>query len=170
MKEKIYSLSKSELPSVFDKSRWTGKAMEWAMKDEDFKVRLFRFIDVLPALKTDNLVVRLLKEYFSDDKEFQGIIKWGIKGLPAKGIVTALAGGIFSRSPANIIKARDNLRVGNLYINRNITGAVVGRQPFGGFGLSGVGSKAGGLDYLLQFMNPKRISENIVRKGFSPLE
>jgi RHH-type transcriptional regulator, proline utilization regulon repressor / proline dehydrogenase / delta 1-pyrroline-5-carboxylate dehydrogenase len=81
----------------------------------------------------------------------------------------ALTGGLFSRSPANIEKVKEGFRAGNLYINRKITGALVGRQPFGGFGMSGVGSKAGGPDYLLQFMNPVSISENTIRKGFAPL-
>ena len=80
----------------------------------------------------------------------------------------ALTGGLFSRSPANIEKARTEFRVGNLYINRNITGALVGRQPFGGSGMSGAGSKAGGPDYLLQFTNPVCITENTLRKGFAP--
>jgi RHH-type proline utilization regulon transcriptional repressor/proline dehydrogenase/delta 1-pyrroline-5-carboxylate dehydrogenase len=81
----------------------------------------------------------------------------------------ALTGGLFSRSPANIQKAKEGFQVGNLYINRKITGALVGRQPFGGFRLSGVGSKAGGPDYLLQFMNPQSLSENTLRRGFAPL-
>ncbi len=81
----------------------------------------------------------------------------------------ALTGGLFSRSPANIEKVKEDFRAGNLYINRKITGALVGRQPFGGFGMSGVGSKAGGPDYLLQFMNPVSVSENTIRKGFTPL-
>lgn len=80
----------------------------------------------------------------------------------------ALTGGLFSRSPGNIGKVKAAFRVGNLYINRKITGALVGRQPFGGFGMSGVGSKAGGPDYLLQFMNPRSISENTLRRGFAP--
>ena len=80
----------------------------------------------------------------------------------------ALTGGIYSRSPLNIRKVREGFRVGNLYINRKITGALVGRQPFGGSGMSGVGSKAGGPDYLLQFMNPRSISENTMRRGFAP--
>ncbi len=80
----------------------------------------------------------------------------------------ALTGGIFSRSPLNINKASHKLMVGNLYINRKITGALVGRQPFGGFGMSGLGSKAGGKDYLLHFMNPKCITENSLRRGFAP--
>lgn len=80
----------------------------------------------------------------------------------------ALTGGIFSRSPANIRKAEAELRAGNLYINRKITGALVGRQPFGGFGMSGIGSKAGGPDYLLQFMHTRCISENTLRRGFAP--
>jgi RHH-type proline utilization regulon transcriptional repressor/proline dehydrogenase/delta 1-pyrroline-5-carboxylate dehydrogenase len=82
----------------------------------------------------------------------------------------ALTGGIFSRSPAHIELARREFRVGNLYINRVITGAVVERQPFGGLKLSGVGSKAGGPDYLLQFLEPRTISENTLRHGFVPPE
>ena len=64
--------------------------------------------------------------------------------------------------------AASELRAGNVYLNRGTTGAVVGRQPFGGFGLSGVGSKAGGPDYLLQFVEPRAITENTVRQGFAP--
>jgi RHH-type proline utilization regulon transcriptional repressor/proline dehydrogenase/delta 1-pyrroline-5-carboxylate dehydrogenase len=82
----------------------------------------------------------------------------------------ALTGGVFSRSPAHIEKAREEFRVGNLYINRGITGAVVERQPFGGLKLSGVGSKAGGPDYVLQFLEPRTISENTLRHGFVPPE
>ncbi len=80
----------------------------------------------------------------------------------------ALTGGLFSRSPAAIQKVKEAFYIGNLYINRKITGALVGRQPFGGFGMSGVGSKTGGPDYLLQFMNPVSISENTLRRGFAP--
>ena len=86
----------------------------------------------------------------------------------ANNTLYALTGGLYSRSPATIQKVRDEMRTGNLYINRNITGALVGRQPFGGFAMSGIGSKAGGPDYLLQFLNSKSISENTIRKGFAP--
>jgi RHH-type proline utilization regulon transcriptional repressor/proline dehydrogenase/delta 1-pyrroline-5-carboxylate dehydrogenase len=80
----------------------------------------------------------------------------------------ALTGGLYSRSPAHIERARQEFRVGNLYVNRKITGALVGRQPFGGLGLSGIGSKAGGPDYLLQFLEPKVVTENTLRRGFAP--
>ena len=82
----------------------------------------------------------------------------------------ALTGGIYSRTPSHIEQAQAEFEVGNLYINRNITGAIVARQPFGGFKLSGVGSKAGGPDYLLQFLEPRSITENIQRQGFAPIE
>jgi RHH-type transcriptional regulator, proline utilization regulon repressor / proline dehydrogenase / delta 1-pyrroline-5-carboxylate dehydrogenase len=82
--------------------------------------------------------------------------------------VYALTGGLYSRSPAHIGQAAREFAVGNLYLNRGITGAVVGRQPFGGFKLSGVGSKAGGPDYLVQFMEPRVVTENTLRRGFSP--
>ena len=80
----------------------------------------------------------------------------------------ALTGGVFSRSPATIARVTRGMRAGNIYVNRSITGAVVGRQPFGGYGLSGVGSKAGGPDYLLQFVDPYAITENTIRQGFAP--
>ena len=80
----------------------------------------------------------------------------------------ALTGGIFSRSPAHLDRACREMMVGNLYLNRAITGALVGRQPFGGFKLSGIGSKAGGPDYLLQFVLPRTITENTLRRGFAP--
>ncbi len=80
----------------------------------------------------------------------------------------ALTGGVFSRSPADIARARREFRVGNLYINRGCTGAIVERHPFGGFKMSGVGSKAGGPDYLLQFMVPRNVAENTLRRGFAP--
>jgi RHH-type proline utilization regulon transcriptional repressor/proline dehydrogenase/delta 1-pyrroline-5-carboxylate dehydrogenase len=80
----------------------------------------------------------------------------------------ALTGGIYSRSPANLERAQREMQVGNLYLNRTCTGAMVGRQPFGGFKMSGIGSKAGGPDYLLQFVIPRTITENTVRRGFAP--
>lgn len=80
----------------------------------------------------------------------------------------ALTGGLYSRSPAHIKQAVREFAAGNLYINRGITGAIVGRQPFGGFKLSGIGSKAGGPDYLLQFMEPRVVTENTMRRGFAP--
>ena len=79
-----------------------------------------------------------------------------------------LTGAVYSRKPSNLEKARREFRVGNLYLNRGSTGALVGRQPFGGFGMSGVGSKAGGRDYLLQFVEPRAICENTMRRGFAP--
>jgi len=82
----------------------------------------------------------------------------------------ALTGGLFSRTPSHIDRAYQDFEVGNLYINRGITGALVDRHPFGGFKLSGVGSKAGGQDYILQFLEPRSITENTQRQGFAPLD
>ena len=82
----------------------------------------------------------------------------------------ALTGGLFSRTPSHIEQCRREFRVGNLYINRGTTGAIVGRQPFGGFKMSGVGSKAGGPDYLLQFLDARVVTENTMRRGFVPFE
>ena len=80
----------------------------------------------------------------------------------------ALTGGIFSRSPRALEQAAQQMQVGNLYLNRGITGALVSRQPFGGFKMSGIGSKAGGTEYLLQFVVPRTVTENTLRCGFAP--
>ncbi len=79
-----------------------------------------------------------------------------------------LTGGLYSRSPAHIERVRREFRVGNLYVNRHITGAVVERHPFGGSRMSGVGSKAGGPDYIIRFMEARAVSENTMRRGFAP--
>lgn len=88
----------------------------------------------------------------------------------ANGVEYGLTGGLFSRSPANIEKIKSEMEVGNLYINRSITGAMVDRHPFGGFKMSGLGSKTGGPDYLTQFTEPRVITENTMRRGFAPIE
>src|SRR5262249_25020310 len=82
----------------------------------------------------------------------------------------ALTGGLYSRRPARIERVRREFCVGNLYINREITGALVDRHPFGGFKLSGVGTKAGGPDYLLEFLLSRSVTENTMRRGFAPEE
>jgi RHH-type proline utilization regulon transcriptional repressor/proline dehydrogenase/delta 1-pyrroline-5-carboxylate dehydrogenase len=83
-----------------------------------------------------------------------------IEALPV-----ALTGGLFARDPATVRSVSLRSPVGNLYVNRGITGAKVGRQPFGGNRLSGTGSKAGGPDYLLQFVEPRVVTENTMRHG-----
>lgn len=86
----------------------------------------------------------------------------------ANGTRYALTGAVFSRSPANLERARRDFKVGNLYLNTKSTGALVGRQPFGGFGMSGIGTKAGGPGYLQHFADPRVITENTMRRGYTP--
>jgi RHH-type proline utilization regulon transcriptional repressor/proline dehydrogenase/delta 1-pyrroline-5-carboxylate dehydrogenase len=80
----------------------------------------------------------------------------------------ALTGAVFSRSPSHLDHARRAFRVGNLYLNRGSTGAMVDRQPFGGFRMSGIGTKAGGPNYLLFFADPRSVTENTMRRGVVP--
>src|SRR5437762_915241 len=86
----------------------------------------------------------------------------------ANGSDYALTGGFFSRSPANIERVKAQLEAGNVYINRSCTGAIGGRHPFGGCRMRGGGTKAGGEDYLLNFVVPRVVTENIMRHGFAP--
>ena len=97
-------------------------------------------------------------------RDFDQALAW------ANATCFALTGGLFSRTPSHIERCRREFRVGNLYINRGTTGAIVGRQPFGGFKMSGMGSKAGGPDYLLQFLDARVVTENTMRRGFVPFE
>jgi RHH-type proline utilization regulon transcriptional repressor/proline dehydrogenase/delta 1-pyrroline-5-carboxylate dehydrogenase len=80
----------------------------------------------------------------------------------------ALTGAVYSRSPRHLQRAREEFRVGNLYLNRPCTGALVDRQPFGGFKMSGAGTKAGGPGYLLHFSEMRVCTENTMRRGFAP--
>jgi 1-pyrroline-5-carboxylate dehydrogenase len=68
---------------------------------------------------------------------------------------------VYSRNPKKIERAEEEFHVGNLYMNRKCTGALVGAQPFGGFNMSGTDSKAGGQDYLLLFLQAKTVSEKV---------
>jgi RHH-type proline utilization regulon transcriptional repressor/proline dehydrogenase/delta 1-pyrroline-5-carboxylate dehydrogenase len=80
----------------------------------------------------------------------------------------ALTAAVYSRTPSHLDLAKQRLRVGNLYLNQGSTGAMVQRQPFGGFGMSGIGTKAGGPGYLLHFADPRCVTENTMRRGFTP--
>jgi RHH-type proline utilization regulon transcriptional repressor/proline dehydrogenase/delta 1-pyrroline-5-carboxylate dehydrogenase len=77
----------------------------------------------------------------------------------------ALTGGIFSRHPEHVERLVEELPVGNLYVNRHITGAVVARQPFGGNGLSGTGARTGSRRYLWRFTDDQVVCENTLRHG-----
>lgn len=119
--------------------------------------------------EVDSIEHRLMQEEFFGPvlaviraDTFEQALQW-VKATPY-----ALTGSVFSRSPSHIALAQVNFDVGNLYINRPSTGAMVGRQPFGGFGHSGLGTKAGGPGYLRFFTDPKTICENTMRHGFSP--
>lgn len=97
-------------------------------------------------------------------KNFDQALEW------ANSTRFSLTGAVFSRSPKHLEKARHQFNVGNLYLNRGCTGALVERHAFGGFNMSGVGSKSGGPDYLLQFLDPRIVCENTMRRGFAPIE
>lgn len=97
-------------------------------------------------------------------KDFDQALEW------ANSTEFALTGGLYSRSPKNLERAVKEFRVGNLYLNQPCTGALVGRQAFGGSYMSGAGTKAGGPDYLQNFMDPRVVTENTMRRGFAPAE
>ena len=79
----------------------------------------------------------------------------------ANGTDYGLTGAVYSRNPEKVERAKREFFVGNLYINRKCTGALVGVHPFGGFNMSGTDSKAGGRDYLLLFLQAKSVAEKL---------
>ncbi len=126
------------------------------------QARLLSYIDVTPAdrMAQDELFGPVLAVMRA--KNFDHALDLAVS------TPFALTGGVFSSNPERLAKAVRRFRVGNLYLNRAITGAVVGRQPFGGFGLSGGGTKVGGPDYLPQFMDPKSRHGKVPRDHSSP--
>ena len=82
------------------------------------------------------------------------------------GVSFALTGGLYSRTPSHMTRFEQEAQAGNLYLNRGITGAIVQRQPFGGFRMSGSGPKAGGPNYLPSLMHEIHIATNTERSGY----
>ncbi|BAW96220.1 delta-1-pyrroline-5-carboxylate dehydrogenase [[Synechococcus] sp. NIES-970] len=139
-------------------------AFETAVPDNGFYVSPTIFTEV----KADHIIAQ--EEIFGPVLAVIKVKTFEEALAVANGTDYALTGGIYSRTPKHIDMATEDFEVGNLYINRGITGAIVSRQPFGGFKMSGVGSKAGGPDYLLQFLEPRHVTENVQRQGFAPIE
>ena len=136
---------------------YAGDASALVAKGSYVAPHIFTAVDPQSALAQEELFGPVLAIITADDLDHAVRI--------ANGTRYALTGGCFARSPAVLARVRRDFRVGNLYFNRGITGALVHRQPFGGFKMSGIGSKAGGPDYLLQFTVPRTITENILRHG-----
>src|SRR5512139_1743263 len=88
-----------EAPSIFNKGWWTGKVMDWAMRNEHFKVQLFPFVDVLPYLSAGESLGRQLEEYFAaQDQDIPAVLKLGAKGA-------GLGGGFTAKVFAKTIRA-----------------------------------------------------------------
>jgi RHH-type transcriptional regulator, proline utilization regulon repressor / proline dehydrogenase / delta 1-pyrroline-5-carboxylate dehydrogenase len=161
----IDAAAQNRIKAYIDKGKEEATvALEMAAPDRGYFVGPVIFTDVAPTAKIAQ------EEIFGPVLAVVKATSFDQALTIANGTNYALTGGLYSRTPSHIQRAQSDFEVGNLYINRHTTGAVVARQPFGGFKLSGVGSKAGGPDYLLQFLEPRHISENIQRQGFAPIE
>jgi RHH-type proline utilization regulon transcriptional repressor/proline dehydrogenase/delta 1-pyrroline-5-carboxylate dehydrogenase len=125
---------------------------------------------VAPAIfeVTDAQHPLMQKEFFGPVLAVQAVATFTQAIDVANTSAYALTGAVYSRSPANLRQAQETFRVGNLYLNRPCTGALVHRQPFGGFKMSGAGTKAGGPGYLLNFAEMRVVTENTMRRGFTP--
>ncbi len=113
------------------------------------------FADVAPTAKIS------LEEIFGPVLAIVKVADFATGLEVANNTEYGLTGALFSTNEAHKAEARRRFHVGNFYLNRKCTGALVGAHPFGGFNMSGTDSKAGGPDYLLQFLQAKTISEKI---------
>jgi RHH-type proline utilization regulon transcriptional repressor/proline dehydrogenase/delta 1-pyrroline-5-carboxylate dehydrogenase len=85
----FFAIISGEAPSIFDKGWWTGKLMDWCRRSENFKVQLFRFVDVLPYLTSGESLSRHIEEYFAiEGQEIPSVLKWGAKGAGLGGRIT----------------------------------------------------------------------------------
>lgn len=146
-------LSYIDAPDIVSRTVFRSDLPEEERTDGGFYVPVTIVGDVTPddRIAQDELFGPVLAVMRAND--FDQALDWAVS------TPYALTGGVFSPNPENLRKAVAQFAVGNLYLNRAITGAVVGQQPFGGFGWSGEGTKAGGPDYLPHFMNQRMVTE-----------
>lgn len=92
--KEIFKLIKDDKPSLFNKGAWMGKVMDWSMKNEKFKVQIFRFVDVFPTLTTNKLLTEHIREYFGDEKDMPSVLSWGAK---ASGYLGSVGGAVLNK-------------------------------------------------------------------------
>ncbi|MCA1743833.1 MAG: L-glutamate gamma-semialdehyde dehydrogenase, partial [Desulfonatronovibrio sp.] len=107
-----------EAPSIFNKGWWTGKVMDWAMRNEEFKVQLFRFVDVLPYLNTSESLTKHIQEYFGGEgQDIPSVLKWGAKG-------SGWGGGLAGKLMAKSIRSNIESMAKQFIIGENIKQAL----------------------------------------------
>ncbi len=146
------------------KLAWQGKLPAAAQTSGGYYVPPTIFTDVKP----EHVIAR--EEIFGPVLAVMRVRDLDAAFALANATDYALTGGLFSRSPSALARAETELACGNLYLNRGITGALVERHPFGGYKMSGGGTKAGGRGYLENFLFPRVVAENVMRRGFTPPE
>ncbi len=162
----IDSEAQQKILSCIEKAKQEGCTLELALTLPDFRSLPFVPPHIFSGVKPSHTIAR--EEIFGPVLAIMHAHSFEDALTIANGLPYKLTGGVFSRKPSHLELAKKQFRVGNLYLNRGITGARGARQPFGGVGMSGVGSKAGGADYLLQFVEPRASCENTLRRGFAP--
>src|ERR671919_2087418 len=85
-------------PTIFEQRWWSNTLLDWCTKDEAFKVRLFRFIDVLPSLHDDTQVIKLVEEYFGDLPSLSAGLRWGLRAISATKLAERLTATSLRRS------------------------------------------------------------------------
>jgi RHH-type transcriptional regulator, proline utilization regulon repressor / proline dehydrogenase / delta 1-pyrroline-5-carboxylate dehydrogenase len=92
--KEIFSLISGDKPSIFNKAAWMGKVMDWSMRNENFKVQIFRFVDVFPALTNNKLLTEHIHEYFGEEKDMPSVLSWGAK---VSGMLGSVGGAVLNK-------------------------------------------------------------------------
>src|SRR5579884_1803583 len=91
-------------PALFERRWWSNALLDWAMKDETFKVRLFRFVDVLPAVADDTRLATLIEEYFGNLTAPAGVVQWGMRLLSSTKLGARMSSGSMRQQILNMAK------------------------------------------------------------------
>ena len=95
--------TRDQAPGFLDHRRWTNLLLDWGTRDERFKVQLFRFVDVLPTLQTDDQFIRILKEYFADQSIIPAPFRWLLKKVSSNPLTSHASAFILRRDRKSVV-------------------------------------------------------------------
>src|SRR6185369_13774258 len=92
--KELFGSVAGEKPSLFNKGAWMGKVMDWSMQNEQFKIQMFRFVDVFPSLTTGKLLTEHIREYFGNEQDMPPVLSTGAK---VAGMLGSLGGAVLNK-------------------------------------------------------------------------
>ncbi len=151
--KELFASIGSETPSIFNKDRWTGMVMDWSMAHKDFKIQLFRFIDVLPYLTTEEMLGHHIQEYFSHDDSVPAVLRWGAKSA-------GLGGKIGMKVLGKVIRKNLEMMALQFIIGGSVKETVKNLKKL---------CDKGDFAFTLDVLGEATVTENTMRRGFVPI-